>query len=75
MEATDRYDIERERINQVHGHRNPETADIDHIPNTYNLEASVEFGGELRAVRLEKGKAVRCVSIKNDVVRCTEENV
>ncbi len=73
MEATDRYDIERERINQVHGHRNPETADIDHIPNTYNLEASVEFGGHLRALRLDREYGKRVDNIKNEVYRIPEE--
>ncbi len=60
---------------QIHGHRNPENRPVYSEHNSFNLEGKVELGGELRAVRLEKGKAVRCVSIKNDVVRRTEENV
>ncbi len=40
---------------QVHGHRNPGALPVQASPRSFNLEASVEFGGQLRAAVLDDG--------------------
>lgn len=49
---------------QVHGHRNPRNLPIK-IGRSFNLEGKVEFGGELRILRLNK-KGFREISILSD---------
>lgn len=55
---------------QIHGHRNIEKLPINSCKNSYNLEDSVEFGGNLRCVVVSNsnGKCnFDCVSVKNTV--------
>ena len=52
---------------QVHGHRN--TFEIENTDTSYNLENRVEFGGNLRVLRLEHGKEPELIKIKNDVYK------
>lgn len=61
-------------IIQICGHRNPFKKPHKISNNTYSLEGSVEFGGELRALKLEKNNNPIEISIKNSIVRpVTEE--
>lgn len=39
---------------QVHGHRNNSMLDIEASPRSFNLESSVEFGGQLSAVLFDE---------------------
>lgn len=57
---------------QVHGHRNTFGIKMDEYPYSYNLEGRIEFGGDLRVLTLEHGKAPECHYIKNNVYN-TEE--
>ncbi|HJL44967.1 MAG TPA: RNA ligase, partial [Polyangiaceae bacterium LLY-WYZ-15_(1-7)] len=40
---------------QVHGHRNVPELPLEAAPRSFNLEGKVEFGGALRALRLDAG--------------------
>ena len=51
---------------QVHGHRNPHLVDAQANPKSFNLEDSVEFGGNLRAAVLDEN-GWSTVSIRNRV--------
>jgi predicted kinase len=50
----------------VHGHRNINKENINPIPNVFNLENAVEFGGSLRMVTFE-GDKIYTTEIVNDV--------
>lgn len=58
-------------IIQVHGHRN--TFEVDNCSNSYNLEGKVEFGGELRVLKLNKDTEPEMIKIKNDYFGKPEE--
>ena len=56
---------------QIFGHRNTKKNDIQFKDRVFNLEGSVEFGGHLRIVELDKD-GFHTVEIKNDVFRTPE---
>lgn len=53
-------------IYQINGHRNLEDVPIQASNHCFNLEGGVEFGGELRALKLTDG-GFETVAIKNEV--------
>ena len=50
----DTLDGNKSGIIQINGHRNINKLEIGATPFTYNLEGAVEFGGDLRVVKLSK---------------------
>ena len=58
---------------QIHAHRNTKNVPIHASDRNYNLEGRVEFGGDLRAVRLNKDGSVDEFCIKNTVYKAQEE--
>lgn len=58
---------------QIHGHCNTKRLPIQSSDRCFNLEGSVEFGGELRVVRLLQGGMFEPVEIKNTVFKAPEE--
>ncbi len=57
---------------QVHGHRNSKELPVEAAPQSFNLEAQIEFGGHLRVMSLvnnDDGVTVETREIKNDVYR------
>ena len=62
---------------QVHGHRNKAGLPAMAAPNSFNLEAEIEFGGHLRVMVLEQtsdGVVAQTSEIKNDVFRRKQTN-
>lgn len=51
---TDFSNNTQENWAQVHGHRNHSMLDVEAAPRSFNLESSVEYGGMLRGVLLNK---------------------
>lgn len=62
-----------ENCYQIHGHRNTKHVPVDTGKRCFNLEGSVEFGGNLRAVQLMPDGSSVTVEIKNEVFRQPEE--
>lgn len=56
---------------QIHGHRN--IFEVDGTECSYNLEGKVEFGGNLKILRLSKGNKPLMIKIKNDYYGSQEE--
>lgn len=54
-------------IYQIHGHRNILKHPLIHKEYSYNLEGKIEFGGELRVLRIEDDGSFHPIEIKNDV--------
>jgi predicted kinase len=54
---------------QVHGHRNSQLRETQATPRSFNLEAAVEAGGSLRAVRLGKDGSFLPAEAANPVFR------
>ncbi|MBP3707142.1 MAG: metallophosphoesterase [Clostridia bacterium] len=52
---------------QVHGHRNINKLDIKATDKCYNLEGGVEFGRELRCIKITN-QAIETLSYKNDTI-------
>ena len=61
-----------ENYYQIHGHRNTKNCPIRIRDRVFNLEGSVEFGGDLRIVELDKD-GFHEISIKNTVFKKPEE--
>ena len=59
---------------QVHGHRNIEDLPLQASERSYNLEDKVEFGGHLRALRLDD-EGLTSIEIRNRVYRTIHEVV
>lgn len=53
---------------QIFGHRNTRSSDIQLRERIFNLEGSVEFGGHLRIVELDKD-GFHPIEIKNDIFK------
>lgn len=64
---------------QVFGHRNVEDIPIEVNESCYNLEGSVEFGGQLRVVVFEKQEngdlVIKGIGIKNNVIATEETEI
>ncbi len=58
---------ETKKIYQIHGHRNYHKISIDTYPYSYNLEADIEYGGNLQILDLNKDGTNHSTSIKNRV--------
>ena len=58
---------------QVHGHRNLQRNGIAASERTFNLEGGVEFGRELRILRIEKDGGVFPISVVNTVYKEFDE--
>ena len=56
---------------QVYGHRNVKALPIDISERCFNLEGSVEFGGDLRIVTLDRD-GFHPIYVKNEVFRSVE---
>ncbi|NNE23271.1 MAG: AAA family ATPase [Rhizobiales bacterium] len=57
---------------QVHGHRNSNKLPVEAAPGSFNLEAEIEFGGQLRVMSLIAGKnrvEIETREIENKVFR------
>lgn len=57
---------------QVHGHRNARKLAVEAAPNSFNLEAEIEFGGHLRVMTLTgtgEGAEVSTREIENKIYR------
>nr|WP_253308634.1 T4 RnlA family RNA ligase [Rickettsia endosymbiont of Ceutorhynchus assimilis] len=52
---------------QVHGHRNTSSLPIKAADKSYNLEAGVEFGGNLRIMTIAKDNKVAEIEIRNNI--------
>ena len=61
----------KENQYQIFGHRNTHNSDTQMNPRVFNLNGSVEFGGHLRIVELDKD-GFHTIEIKNDVYRTPE---
>ncbi len=59
---------------QVHGHRNVDDLPLRAAPRSYNLEDKVEFGGHLRALRLDEN-GFEEISIRNRVYRTIHDRI
>lgn len=62
-------------IIQIFGHRNIEDTPIKVNDCCYNLEGSVEFGGYLRMITINKNLTIDEKYIKNDVVATSENTI
>lgn len=60
---------------QIHGHRNTKHLPVKANERCFNLEGSVEFGGDLRAVQLLPDGKQKTVEIRNTVFKSPEEAV
>ena len=60
-----------ENTYQIHGHRNIEKLPIQINDRCFNLEGDVEFGGQLRAVRITDTEVIPCY-VYNPVFKTTE---
>lgn len=58
-------------VYQIHGHRNPMKIQIKSSQKTFNLEGSVEFGGDLRCVQITKEK-IDEIYVKNNIYKKQE---
>lgn len=56
---------------QIFGHRNTKNDDVKINDRVFNLEGSVEYGGHLRIVELDK-EGFHTIEIKNDVYKTLE---
>lgn len=63
----ERRDAGKNEIYQVHGHRNLLNDTLINKEYSYNLEGKIEFGGNLRVLRIENNGSFHPVEIKNDV--------
>jgi hypothetical protein len=54
---------------QIHAHRNPTMELADAVNNCYNLCDSIEFGGNLRVLTINKDNKVGVQYIKNDTFK------
>lgn len=54
-------------IYQIHGHRNILKHPLVHKEYSYNLEGKIEFGGDLRVLRIANDGSFQPAEIKNDV--------
>lgn len=61
------FDVMNPDIIQIHGHRNLNETGIKASKNCYNLEGKVEFGGYLRAVKINK-RGIEEISVLNTTV-------
>ena len=59
--------IRNHPIYQIHGHRNTFLHPLIHKEFSYNLEGKIEFGGELRVLRILNDGSFSPVEIKNEV--------
>ena len=59
--------IQQHEIYQIHGHRNLLKHPLIHKEFSYNLEGKIEFGGELRVLRILNDGSFSTITIKNDV--------
>lgn len=70
----DNWEKSNAEIIQIFGHRNIEDTPIRVNSCCYNLEGSVEFGGYLRMITVNKDLSIEEKYVKNNVV-ATNENV
>ena len=59
--------VRQHEIYQVHGHRNLFKYPLVHKEYSYNLEGKIEFGGELRVLRILNDGSFSPIEIKNTV--------
>ena len=59
--------VGQHEIYQVHGHRNLLKLPLIHKEYSYNLEGKIEFGGELRVLRILNDGSFSPIEIKNTV--------
>lgn len=59
--------VRQHEIYQVHGHRNLFKYSLVHKEYSYNLEGKIEFGGELRVLRVLNDGSFSPIEIKNTV--------
>ena len=59
--------VGQHEIYQVHGHRNLLKLPLIHKEYSYNLEGKIEFGGELRVLRVLNDGSFSPIEIKNTV--------
>lgn len=59
--------VRQHEIYQIHGHRNLFKYPLVHKEYSYNLEGKIEFGGELRVLRVLNDGSFSPIEIKNTV--------
>ena len=59
--------VRQHEIYQIHGHRNLFKYPLVHKEYSYNLEGKIEFGGELRILRILNDGSFSPIEIKNTV--------
>ena len=59
--------VRQHEIYQIHGHRNLFKYPLVHKEYSYNLEGKIEFGGELRVLRILNDGSFSPIEIKNTV--------
>ena len=57
---------DKPNLYQIHGHRNSYNVDVKANEKSYNLEGQVEYGGYLRAMRIDTKGNIETYEIKND---------
>ena len=58
-------------VYQIHGHRNTKRLNTKVNDRVFNLEGSVEFGGELRCVQVDKD-GIHTIEIQNEIFKTPE---
>lgn len=60
-------EIRKHPVYQIHGHRNLLEHPLVYKEFSYNLEGKIEFGGELRIIRLKGDGSFNSIFLKNNV--------